>query len=197
MLEETFVDYYELLELSPKARTETIERVFRHLAKEHHPDVASKADVQKFSVLVDAFDMLRDPETRAAYDIAYSMEKQKTAEVVKLSKETKGDTADRLTILSLLYAKRRKDMRNPGVGVSSIGQMIDCTEEVVEFHLWYFREKGWIKREESGQLSITAAGVDYIESANLPEVMASDRLITQGKPISVQNNDVCEIICEG
>jgi pilus assembly protein TadC len=36
--------------------------------------------------------------------------------------------------------------------------------DILEFHLWYFREKGWIDREESGLLSITAAGVDQIES---------------------------------
>jgi hypothetical protein len=30
----------------------------------------------------------------------------------------------------------------------------------VEFHVWYLKEKGWIKRIESGTLAITLEGVD-------------------------------------
>ena len=38
MVDQGFVDYYELLQLSPNADDETIHRVFRHLAKRLHPD---------------------------------------------------------------------------------------------------------------------------------------------------------------
>ena len=33
-----FIDYYEILEISPNANSETIERIFRHLAMRFHPD---------------------------------------------------------------------------------------------------------------------------------------------------------------
>ena len=33
-----FIDYYELLQVSPNADADTIQRVFRHLAKKYHPD---------------------------------------------------------------------------------------------------------------------------------------------------------------
>jgi DnaJ-class molecular chaperone len=55
-----FVDYYELLELSPKASFDTIERVFRYLATVHHPDFAQDVDLDKhhFSQIIEAFETL-------------------------------------------------------------------------------------------------------------------------------------------
>ena len=161
-----FVDYYELLEISPNASLDTIERVFRYLAKRHHPDVSENGDVQKFSSLVEAFETLRDPELRAAYDVAYAQEQNDRIEIIEQSDETENDTLVRLKILTLFYTQRRRDMRKPGLGIASVEQMVDCPYELLEFHLWYFREKGWIQREESGQLAITAAGVDQIEAKN-------------------------------
>jgi len=38
MGKESFNDYYEALQLSPNADSETIERVFWMLAKRYHPD---------------------------------------------------------------------------------------------------------------------------------------------------------------
>jgi hypothetical protein len=37
-IDPDFVDYYELLEVSSNASTATVERIFRYLAKPHHPD---------------------------------------------------------------------------------------------------------------------------------------------------------------
>jgi curved DNA-binding protein CbpA len=37
-------DYYEILQVSPLADSETIERVFRHLAKRYHPDNQESGD---------------------------------------------------------------------------------------------------------------------------------------------------------
>jgi curved DNA-binding protein CbpA len=33
-----FIDYYEILEISPNANSGTIDRIFRHLAQSYHPD---------------------------------------------------------------------------------------------------------------------------------------------------------------
>ena len=37
--------------------------------------------------------------------------------------------------------------------------------EVLDFHVWFFREKGWIQREEGGAISITADGVEKLEAS--------------------------------
>ena len=36
--------------------------------------------------------------------------------------------------------------------------------ELIEFHLWYLKEKGWMKRTENGTLEITVAGVDHVNA---------------------------------
>ena len=62
MSENGFVDYYELLQVSSNADIDTIERVFRHLAKKLHPDNKETADSEKFQQVVEAHPhQCRDP----------------------------------------------------------------------------------------------------------------------------------------
>src|SRR5690242_13061682 len=71
MMATQLADLYELLQLSPRADRETIERVFRHLAKRYHPDNQDSGDADTFSQIAEAYRVLTDPEQRARYDIAY------------------------------------------------------------------------------------------------------------------------------
>ena len=49
VLSQPFVDFYEVLQLSPRATAETIERVYRLLAKRYHPDNTVTGDAARFS----------------------------------------------------------------------------------------------------------------------------------------------------
>lgn len=164
---DQFVDYYELLELSPNANLETIERVFRYFATKWHPDAGG--DKERFTLLIQAFEMLRDPESRAAYDALYQQRQQQAANLVENARKAGVDTVDRHKLLGIFYAKRRQDYRKPALGISTIERAMHCPAEVLEFHLWYFKEKGWIKREETGGFSITSDGVDRMESTEVKE----------------------------
>ena len=159
-----FVDYYELLEVSPNASIETIEKMFRFQAQKYHPDAGPNADIQKFKMLVDACHALANPEVRACYDIDYQEHKNEMTKLVKESNEIGNDSADRRRLLSLFYTQRRRDRKQPGIGAATLEHMMQLPPDILEFHLWYFRDKGWIMREESGLLSITALGVDRIET---------------------------------
>ena len=54
--------------------------------------------------------------------------------------------------------------------MNTVEQMMGIPVEVLDFHVWFFREKGWIQREEGGAISITADGVEKLEaSAELQE----------------------------
>ena len=66
MDESAFVDYYELMQISPNAEQETIKRVFRLLAARYHPDNPETADRDRFVLLNDAHAILSDPASRAA-----------------------------------------------------------------------------------------------------------------------------------
>ena len=48
----TFADYYEDLQISPNADLDTIERVYRLLAKRYHPDNQTSGSIEKFERLL-------------------------------------------------------------------------------------------------------------------------------------------------
>jgi len=63
-------DYYETLGVSRDADEATIKKAFRKLAKELHPDrnPGDKAAEQRFKEVNEAYEALKDPQRRAAYD---------------------------------------------------------------------------------------------------------------------------------
>jgi curved DNA-binding protein CbpA len=177
MKEEPFVDYYEILQVSPNADAETIQRVFRFLAKRFHPDNIQTGDGERFDTLVKAQRILTDPEQRAAYDVRHQRARDAQMRLMKdAAAGFDNDQAVRERILALLYAQRRRDMNNPGVGGLELERMLSCPREHLEFHVWYMREKGWVTRTDSGYLAITVAGVDQTETDR--QHLRKDRLLT-------------------
>lgn len=177
-----FVDYYELLQVSPNADEDTIQRVFRHFAKKYHPDGSTNADPERFNSLLAAYRTLTDVSLRAAYDVAYQAHWDQTWRV---GAEASGgnvisdDAKVRERLMSLFYVQRRRDMKRPGIGQIELERLMDIPFDHLAFHLWYLREKGWIARLETGQLAITADGVDKIESTCVrldPERLIESRL---------------------
>ena len=63
-------DYYETLGVGRDASEQDLKSAFRRLAKEHHPDAnpGDKGAEQKFKDLTEAYEALKDPQKRAAYD---------------------------------------------------------------------------------------------------------------------------------
>jgi molecular chaperone DnaJ len=63
-------DYYEVLGVGRSADEKELKSAFRKLAKQHHPDAnpGSKASEHKFKEINEAYDVLKDPQKRAAYD---------------------------------------------------------------------------------------------------------------------------------
>jgi curved DNA-binding protein CbpA len=173
-----FIDYYELLQLSPNADTETIERVFRHLAKKYHPDSISFAGNDRFLQIVEAHQTLSDHKARAEYDVKhqdYINRKWRLASAASNGSLPEDDKAIRERLLSMLYVQRRQNMKSPGLGEHQIAHLLGTPFELVEFHLWYLKTKGWVERLETGHLAITSSGVDQVEQNRV--LFRPDRLI--------------------
>jgi len=64
-----FKDYYETLGLEPSAGEAEIKTAYRRLARKYHPDVSKEAGAEeKFKAVNEAYEALRDPQKRTAYD---------------------------------------------------------------------------------------------------------------------------------
>ncbi len=178
MSQHEFIDYYELLQLSPNADFDTIEHSFRYFAKKFHPDNAESADTDRFRRIVEAHRTLTDPEARAGYDVKYQdywNRKWQLASEASHRTAFDDDQVTRDRLLSLLYVARRRSVSNPGMGEFEMARLLTAPPEVVEFHLWYLKSKGWVERLQSGLLAITAPGVDQVEQSQLR--LNADRLL--------------------
>jgi curved DNA-binding protein len=64
-----FKDYYATMGVDPDADADTIKKAYRRLARKYHPDVSDEPDAEaRFKELGEAYEVLRDPEKREAYD---------------------------------------------------------------------------------------------------------------------------------
>jgi len=157
------LDHYEVLQVSPRADGDTIQRVFRFLAKRFHPDNPGTGNAERFKQLLDSFRVLSDPEHRAAYDARYEEQRQvrwRIFDQASVTDEVAADRRVRSSILQLFYAARRRDPDHPGLGVYDLERLLGCPEDHIKFHVWYLKENGWLQRLENGMLAITASGVD-------------------------------------
>ena len=64
-----FKDYYQILGIEPGAGEGEIKTAYRRLARKYHPDVSKETGAEeRFKAINEAYEALRDPEKRAAYD---------------------------------------------------------------------------------------------------------------------------------
>ena len=64
-----FKDYYKLLEIDRTATAVDIKSAYRKLARKYHPDVSKEPQAEaRFKEIGEAYEVLQDPEKRAAYD---------------------------------------------------------------------------------------------------------------------------------
>ncbi|MCX2830330.1 DnaJ C-terminal domain-containing protein [Microbulbifer thermotolerans] len=64
-----YKDYYQILGLERGADQAEIKRAYRKLARKYHPDVSKEEEAEeRFKEISEAYEVLKDPEKRAAYD---------------------------------------------------------------------------------------------------------------------------------
>lgn len=200
---KSFVNYYEVLEVSPSANSEAIEHSFRHLARQYHPDNKDTGDRSKFDAIVEAHDTLKDALKRAQYHEAhqhhlppFSQSVDAESDKVEVDHAAEGDGGEvffgdlgvdrdisiQNNLLIMLYLKRRRNVREPGIGNAELERLSGCPHEHLEFHIWYLKAKGWVSSGEDGLLAITIDGVD--RAAQIYQEHAK-KLITDQSDVAV------------
>jgi len=191
MRKETSVDYYEILQVSPSADQEIIERAFRLLAKRYHPDNKHTGDAAKFDTLMEAYRVLSVSEKRAVYDDTYKAPDDAHQNSILFNASQTRDPGEERkihqVILLIVYTARRRDVMKPGVGAIELEKLAGLPEKELEFHIWYLKEKGWIQRLDTGEFAITAKGVDAIMQNN--PMLRKDRLLPSANELSKASSD--------
>ncbi len=185
-----FFDYYELMQLSPTAETETIHRVYRILATRFHPDNSETGDIQRFLHLQQAYETLKDPSKRATYDTEYRVRQREPMPIFELREFAIGvdvETNRRLGVLSLLYGRRRTNPDRPGITLLDLEQIMNLPREHLVFTVWYLKEMKLLRTEGNSEFEITADGVRFVEES-LPSNRLMQRLLrTPSDPASANH----------
>jgi curved DNA-binding protein len=179
MSEPSFVDYYELLQISPNAELETIHRVFKMLAQRYHPDNPQTGDTDRFLLLNQAFAALSDNARRREYDAHYQQQHTQPIELFEtkdFAMGVDGEANRRMGILCLLYNRRRSNPDSPGLSLLEFETIMSFPREHLLFTMWYLKEQNYLKMDESSSYIITGAGVDYVET-HLPQNRILYRLL--------------------
>ena len=157
-------DFDEILQLTSNVG-ESFDRACKILARRYHPGNQETGDPARFVQVFRAGKILSDPKPRASHDRGCEgVPTNALTPLDETSEETGYEGDQRLfdRILSLLYAKRRKNLKRSGMGIVQLEEVLGLSSDDLEFHLWYLREKGCVERLENGLLAITANGVDRI-----------------------------------
>ncbi len=176
---QEFIDYYEILQINPNCDLKLVESAYRHFAKIYHPDHEKTADVERFSIVIDAYNTLKFPHKRAEYDLLYQRYRQDPSaapEPIVSSDTALSDAALQQNILMYLYKTRRENFQASGVGPFALQEHFRCSDDNFAFHTWYLKSKGFIEVTEAGTLAITVEGVDHVIALHQPK--APDKLLT-------------------
>lgn len=171
MTDETFVDYYELLQISPNAELETINRVYKMLAARYHPDHPETGDVDRFVLLNQAYEILGNSERRQDYNMAYAVHHAQPIDLFDtkdFAMGVDGKANRRMGILCLLYNRRRSNTDHPGLSILEFETMMSFPREHLMFTMWYLKDRDFIRQDDKSDYVITGVGVDYVET-HLPD----------------------------
>jgi curved DNA-binding protein len=161
------VNYYDLLQINPRAEIETIDRVYRILASRYHPDNQQTGDAERFRVLTDAYQLLKDPVKRKEYDRQFEVNPAGPLPIFLGKEFTDGIDSEakiRIGVLCLLYSKRRANPDYAALSLLDMENIMAFPRERLLFALWYLRAKRYVLQDDRSSFIIAAEGVDYLES---------------------------------
>jgi hypothetical protein len=182
-------DYYEFLQISPNAEPGTIQRVYKFLAARFHPDNPESGDTEKFALLREAYDVLSDAALRAQYDAQRGKEAVEAIPIpdtMDFLDSIDGELNRRLALLAVLYKRRRTNAHKPEVSLGELEGLMNFPRDYLEFTVWYLLKKGYITRADNSALTLTAEGVDFVETERVKMPNLS-KLLTSGSGPSISD----------
>src|SRR5439155_796939 len=145
----------------------TVHRVYRLFAQRFHPDNKETGSESRFRLVTEAYRVLSDPKLRAQYDLAHERQQKERWRLVECSADAGNDflseRAVRVTVLEVLYTKRRLEPHEPGIFLIDLEKLTGRPREHLEFTVWYLVQQKFLLRSDNTMLMITAEGAEYLE----------------------------------
>ncbi|MGA3028326.1 MAG: J domain-containing protein [Bryobacteraceae bacterium] len=161
------INYYDLLQINPRAETEAVERVYRLLAARYQPGPEESGDPERLRLLKEAYETLSDPARRARYDAELEQGQASPLSIFLGREFTDGIDAEakiRVGVLCLLYSKRRANPDFAALSLLDMENLMSFPRERLLFAIWYLRAKRYILQDDRSSFIISAEGVDFLES---------------------------------
>ncbi len=141
------------------------------LAARYHPDNQETGDAERFRLIAEACEVLRNPVSRKEYDRQFETSAAKPLPIFLGKEFTEGIDAEakiRIGVLCLLYSKRRANPDFAALSLLDMENIMAFPRERLLFALWYLRSKRYVLQDDRSSFIISAEGVDYLES-QLPD----------------------------
>ncbi|MCC6590080.1 MAG: DnaJ domain-containing protein [Bryobacterales bacterium] len=174
-----FQDHYVVLGIDPKSDTEAIHSAYADLAKKFHPNTKITGDKEKFQAVNQAYEVLMDASARAAFDAIRSGPQDEGAPTFSGRAFFEGlqrFSACRNSILSVLYDRRYKKPRTPGLSMRQMEAMLAAESEEIQLAVWYLKQKSYVYSDDRSNLNITVQGMDALEE-NPPALETIEKLM--------------------
>jgi hypothetical protein len=90
-----------------------------------------------------------------------------------------GERNRRLAVLAVLYFRRRTNPIFPEVSLADLEMRMGFPRDYLDFTTWYLQKKGYITKADNSDFSLTASGVDFVETQRA-QIPVLQKLLTNG-----------------
>lgn len=163
-------DYYTVLGVDKTVDPATLKKAYRKLARKYHPDVSAEANSEeKFKTLGEAYEVLKDPEKRAQYDLMQQQKQYGSSHSSSGNNQSQyqtqfneSDMADFSDVMDSIFnarassthrqSKANSQSRLRGEDIHArlalfIEQVHNGCERIIDYQLPQFDERGMIRYE--------------------------------------------------
>jgi hypothetical protein len=130
----------------------------------------------------DAYDVLSMPSLRAEYDAAcvnQAFQPVPLSNSIDFMDTVEGELNRRLALLALLYNQRRTEPDRPQLTLYEVEKLMGFPRDYLEFTIWYVHKKGYITRSDNSAFTLTADGVDFVETQRT-RMPVLNKMLTSG-----------------
>jgi curved DNA-binding protein CbpA len=162
-----FQDHYVVLEIEPKADSETIQRAYAKLAQKYHPNNAVTGSAEMFEAVNSAYETLSDPELRSIFDKVKGVGQDQGGPKfsgLEFFDALGREALRRAAILCVLYDRRLNKPNAPSLSMRHLELIVEATAAELASALWYLKQRGWAASDDKSSLQITVDGMDFLES---------------------------------